>query len=191
MTVNVRGARPGDGSAIARMWLSAAAYYAGLDPARFQVPAAEGLAGLFENGIPRGGGDVLQLVAEFDGRVVGWLSARVQRPDQDAGVELAREHGWTRLMVEVLIVDGGQWRRGAGTALLERAESWGRDQGAEVVRLGTYAHSPVAVGFYEQHMGYTRRAIIFQKRLRSSGPQQPQNRHRPAASGGGGRDQDT
>ena len=32
-------------------------------------------------------------------------------------------------------------------ALLERAESWGRDKGAEVVRLGTYAHSAVAVGF--------------------------------------------
>jgi GNAT superfamily N-acetyltransferase len=190
MTVSVRGARPGDGSGIARVWLSAAAYYAGLDPVHFQVPSTEGLADLFENAIPRGGGDVLQLVAELDGRVVGWLSARVQRPGQDAEVELAREHGWTRLMVEVLIVDRGQWRRGAGTALLERAESWGRHKGAEVVRLGTYAHSPVAVGFYEQHMGYTRRSIIFQKRLRSSDPQRPQNRHHPAANGSGDRDQD-
>jgi hypothetical protein len=46
-------------------------------------------------------------------------------------------------------------------------------------------------GFYEQHMGYTRRSIIFQKRLRSSDPQRPQNRHHPAANGGGDRDQDT
>ena len=165
MTISVRDAGPGDGSAMARVWLSAAAYYASLDPAHFRVPSATGLAGLFENAMGRDGGDVLQLVAELDGRVVGWLSARVQRPDEGAAVELAREHGWTRLMVEVLIVDGGQWRRGAGTALLERAEAWGRDKGAEIVRLGTYAHSPVAVGFYEQHMGYTRRAIIFQKRL--------------------------
>jgi GNAT superfamily N-acetyltransferase len=176
MTVRVRDARPGDGSGIARVWLSAAAYYAGLDPVHFQLPSAEGLAGRFENAIPRGGGDLLQLVAELDGRVVGWLSARVQRPDQDAEVELAREHGWTRLMVEVLIVDGGQWRQGAGTALLERAESWGCGKGAEIVRLGTYAHSPVAVGFYEQHMGYTRRSIVFQKRLRSSDQQRP-DRH--------------
>ena len=153
---------------MARVWLSAAAYYASLDPAHFQVPSAKGLADLFESAIGRDGGDVLQLVAELDSRVVGWLSARVQRPDRDAEVELAREHGWTRLMVEVLIVDGGQWRRGTGTALLQRAEAWGRDKGAEIVRLGTYAHSPVAVGFYEQHMGYTRRSIIFQKRLRSS-----------------------
>lgn len=152
------------------MWLGAACYYADLDPTHFQVPSAEGLTGLFKTAIGRGGGEALQLVAELEGRIVGWLKARVQRPDRDAGVELAREHGWTRLLVEVLIVDGGQWRRGAGTALLQRAEAWGRGKGAEVVRLGTYAHSPVAVGFYEQHMGYTRRAVIFQKQLRSSDP---------------------
>jgi hypothetical protein len=37
--VSVRGARPGDGSGIARVWLSAAAYYASLDPAHFSSPA--------------------------------------------------------------------------------------------------------------------------------------------------------
>ena len=165
MTVTIRAARPGDGDAIARVWLSAAAYYADLDPAHFQLPSGMALAGVFDNAITDGGADAMQLVAELDGRVVGWLSARVAQPDENAAVELAREHGWTRLLVEVLIVDGGQWRQGTGTALLEQAESWGRGKGATVARLGTYAHSPVAVPFYEEHMGYTRRAIIFQKEL--------------------------
>jgi hypothetical protein len=40
-----------------------------------------------------------------------------------------------------------------------------RDRGAAVVRLDTYADSPVSVPFYERHMGYTRRAIVFQKPL--------------------------
>lgn len=93
MTVGVRGARPGDGDAIARVWLSAAACYADLDPAHFQVPSGQGLAGLFDNAITDAGADVLQLVAELDGRVVGWLSARVNHPDQDAAVELARRSG--------------------------------------------------------------------------------------------------
>ena len=128
------------------------------------MPSGQGLAGLFDNAITDAGADVLQLLAELDGRVVGWLSARVNRPDQDAAVELAREHGWTRLIVEVLIVDG-QRRQGIGTVLLDRAESWGRDKGARVARLGTYARSPVAVPFYEKHAGYSRRAIIFQKVL--------------------------
>jgi GNAT superfamily N-acetyltransferase len=165
MTVSVRVARTGDGEAIARAWLTTAAYYADLDSAHFQVPRDDGLAERFDNAITGGGADVLQLVAELDGRVVGWLSARVEPPDQNAAVELAREHGWTRLIVEVLIVDGGQWRQGTGTALLGRAESWGRDRGARIVRLGTYARSPVAVPFYEEHMGYARRSTIFQKDL--------------------------
>jgi hypothetical protein len=34
-----------------------------------------------------------------------------------------------------------------------------------VVRLDTYADSPVSVPFYERHMGYSRRAVVFQKPL--------------------------
>ena len=49
--------------------------------------------------------------------------------------------------------------------LLEAAESWGRAHGAQVVRLDTYAQGPVSVPFYEQHMGYQRRSIVFQKQL--------------------------
>jgi GNAT superfamily N-acetyltransferase len=52
-----------------------------------------------------------------------------------------------------------------GTVLLEAAEAWGRTRGARVARLDTYAHSPVSVPFYEDHMGYRRRSIVFQKRL--------------------------
>jgi len=67
-------------------------------------------------------------------------------------------------------VDHGIWHRGAGTALLKAAESWGRERGAEIVRLDTYAHSPVSVPFYEERMGYTRRSIVFHKWLRRSDP---------------------
>jgi hypothetical protein len=49
--------------------------------------------------------------------------------------------------------------------LLKAAEAWGHARGAQVTRLDTFAHSPVSVPFYEDRMGYQRRAIIFQKRL--------------------------
>lgn len=97
--------------------------------------------------------------------MVGWLSARLEPPSEDAARQFVREHDWTRLMVDALIVERQQWRRGAGTMLLKSAESWGRAHGAQVVRLDTYAQGPVAVPFYEQHMGYQRRSIVFQKRL--------------------------
>jgi GNAT superfamily N-acetyltransferase len=152
---------------MARAWASAADYYADLDPVHFQRPQLQGLAESFEDSIARPGTDVLLLVAELDGHVdvAGWLAARIQLPEKDAAAQLMREPGWTRLAIDVLIVDTPAWRHGAGTALLAAAESWGRDRGARVARLGTYAHSPVSVPFYENRMGYERRAIIFQKTL--------------------------
>ncbi len=165
MTVTVRPARSGDGAGISRAWLSAAAYYTDLDPEHFQVPAAEGLAEGWDSWFGRPGDDSLNLIAELGGQVVGWLWARIEPPGRNASAALVREHGWTRLVVDSLIVDRDHWRGGAGTALLEAAEAWGRAQGAQVVRLDTYAYSPVSVPFYEDHMGYGRRSIVFQKRL--------------------------
>jgi GNAT superfamily N-acetyltransferase len=165
MSVTVRPARPGDGAAIAQVWLSTAAYYADLDPGHFQVPGAEGLAQGWEEELGHNNGDSLRLVAEAGGSVIGWLSARIELPEDSAARQLTREHGWTRLAVDALLIDRDQWRHGAGTALLEAAEAWGRDRGAQVARLDTYAHSPVSVPFYEDRMGYQRRSIIFQKRL--------------------------
>lgn len=125
MTVTVRPARSGDGAGISRAWLSAATYYADLDPEHFQVPRAEGLAESWDNQFVQQDDDLLQLVAELDGQVVGWLWARIEPPGPNAAAQLAREHGWTRLVVTSLIVDRGHWRGGAGTALLEKAEAWG------------------------------------------------------------------
>jgi GNAT superfamily N-acetyltransferase len=167
MTVTVRAARPGDGAAIAEVWLSAAAYYADLDPAHFQVPGADGAADHWEERLGRDDGNSLRLVAETGGRVVGWLAAHIEPPADNAGEQLTREQGWTQLAVDALLVERGHWREGAGTRLLEAAEAWGADRGALVARLATYAHSPVSVPFYEDRMGYQRRSIIFQKWLRS------------------------
>jgi GNAT superfamily N-acetyltransferase len=151
---------------MARVWLSAAAYYADLQPGYFQVPPAEGLAESFEAGLKAGDEDALMLIADLDGQVAGWLMARIERPAASAARQMVREPGWTRLFIDALLVDQAVWREGAGTALLTAAETWGRDRGAEVVRLDTYAGSPVSVPFYEQRMGYQRRSIVFQKPLR-------------------------
>ena len=163
MSVQIRPPCPGDGEGMARVWLSAGAYYAGLDPAHFQLPSAEGLAESFEADIAAtsGGGDKLRLVAERDGLVAGWLTAHLEHPAANAAYQLVRELGWIRLIVDALMVDQTLWRQGNGTALLTAAESWGHDRGATVVSLDTYVHSPVSVPFYERHMAYQRRSIAF------------------------------
>jgi GNAT superfamily N-acetyltransferase len=121
MSVIVRPARLGDGAAIAEVWLGAAAYYADLDPAHFQVPRAVGLADGWEEQLGQDNGNRLRLVAEADGRVIGWLAAHIEPPAENAAVQLTREHYWTRLAVDALVVGRGHWRQGAGTRLLEAA----------------------------------------------------------------------
>jgi GNAT superfamily N-acetyltransferase len=170
MAAIVRSARPGDGDAIARAWLNAAAYYANLDPTYAQSPTPEELAELWGTEVADGRDDTLQLVAELNTRVIGWLLARVVRPDGDAAMQDTRGHPQTLLMVDALVVERAHWRQGAGTALVEAAESWGAEHGAQVARLATDARSPVSVPFYEQRMGYQRHTLIFQKRLRPSDP---------------------
>jgi GNAT superfamily N-acetyltransferase len=167
MSVQIRPPRPGDGPGMARVWLSAGAYYADLDPAQFQVPSADGLAESFEAdvGATSESSGNLRLVADQDGQVAGWLTARIEHPAANPARQLVRELSWIRLVVDALVVDQATWRHGIGTALLTAAESWGRDRGARMVMLDTYVHSPVSVPFYERHMGYQRRSIHFAKEL--------------------------
>jgi GNAT superfamily N-acetyltransferase len=167
MSVQIRPARPGDGEGMARVWLIAGAYYADLEPALFQAPSTQGLAESFEADIAEtsAASDKLRLVAEQDGLLAGWLTAHLEYPRDNAAHQQVRELGWTCLIVDALMVDQVLWRHGIGTSLLAAAESWGRDHGAAVVRLNTYPGSPVSVPFYEQHLGYQRRSILFQKPL--------------------------
>jgi GNAT superfamily N-acetyltransferase len=167
MFEQIRPARRGDGEGMARVWLSAGAYYADLDPAHFQVPSAEGLAESFEADIEAktADADSLRLVAERDSVVTGWLTSHIEHPADSVAHQIVRELGWIRLIVDALMVHRAVWRQGIGGALLASAESWGGDRGASIVRLSTYAEGPVAVPFYERHGGYERRSILFQKPL--------------------------
>src|SRR5260370_29716669 len=127
MPVQIRPARVGDGDGMARVWLTAGAYYADLDPAHFQLPSAEGLAASFDTDIEatRDDSDKLRLVAEQDNVVAGWLTAHVERPYASAPHQQVRKLGWVRLVVDALIVDHALWRPGARTPLLGAAAAWG------------------------------------------------------------------
>jgi hypothetical protein len=111
MFEQIRPSRPGDGEGMARVWLSAGAYY-----------------------------------AQRDSVVTGWLTAHVEHPADSVAHQMVRELGWIRLIVDALVVRRAVWRQG-------------------IVRLTTYAEGPVAVPFYERHVGYERRSILFQKPL--------------------------
>jgi GNAT superfamily N-acetyltransferase len=163
----IRPARAGDGAGLARVWTDAGRNFTEVDPRTLKLPETGGLADWFEESLaqPRPP-ESLWLVAEAaGGGIAGFVLGTVERPRADAHFQLVRDLGRSRLAVGVLAVAEADRRTGVGTALMTAIEAAARDLGAEVVLLDTNQRSPLSVPFYENRMGYERRAIIFRKEL--------------------------
>jgi GNAT superfamily N-acetyltransferase len=164
--ISVRPRRPGDGAELARAWLEAGRYYAALAPDTFQVPEAEGLAEFMDRAEAVAEDlDVLRVVAEVGGRVVGAASARIERPLDGARYELQRQFSETRLLVDVVVVEEAYRRHGVGERLMEALQDWGRERGATVSLLDTYPESALSLPFFTDRMGYGRRSARLWRRL--------------------------
>jgi GNAT superfamily N-acetyltransferase len=163
--VLIRPLRPGDGTDLAQAWLDAGVYYTRHNPEYFQVPAVEGLAAWLDTVLAATSDDDLSIVAECDAKAVGFLVARIRPPMQHAAKHYVREVTQTCLMIDGLGVEERYWRRGIATRLMATAEAWGRERGARIALLDTYADSPLSVPFYEEHLGFSRRSVRFRKAL--------------------------
>jgi GNAT superfamily N-acetyltransferase len=164
--VIIRAPRAGDGDGLARCWLDAGAYYAGLNPDLFQIPQADGLApGLEEWLLSITSEDACALVAEKDGQVVGFITAAIEHPVATAAGQLLRDLGRVRVVMHALVVQEAHRRQGIGTRLMEAAEEWARGRGAVIALVDTYVGSPLSMPFYEQRMGYSRRTLRFRKEI--------------------------
>ena len=165
MRVEVRRALPGDGEALVRIHADASAYYAELDPALFQNPELDGFAELLEKDFAEEDASALDLVAEVDGELIAVLFARLKTPPEGAGYAYPRDVMATRLEIEYLATASAHRRTGAGLALVEAAEAWGREQGATVAEASTYHRSPLSIPFWTERAGYAPRSINLRKEL--------------------------
>ena len=164
--VVVREFRPGDGVPIALMMRENGAYYAALAPEYFRRPDEAGLVDLVENDDDwRMRPEHFGRVAEVDGEVAGYIEATLQPPMDTARWQSQRDLGYPRLFIGFVGTSDKHKRTGVATALVEAAEQWGRDHGARVAVCDTYIDSPLSVPFWEERMGYERRAIVLRKPL--------------------------
>ncbi len=83
------------------------------------------------------------LIAELDGRLVGWLHGEVAE---------YLEFG-PFVVIGGLVVDRSCRRQGIGRLLMDAAEAWARHQGCSVVRLWSSSTRTAAHKFYES-LGY-------------------------------------
>ena len=162
----VRDARAEDARGIARIGLENGAYHARIAPELYHVPDEEGLAefiaGDEEWRSPR---TSLALVADSDGEIAGYLEASLQEPMDSARWQGQRDLGRTRLFINYVGTADKFKRQGVATELVQVAEECARALGAEVAVCDTWIDSPLSVPFWEERMGYARRAIIFRKPL--------------------------
>jgi len=84
-------------------------------------------------------------VADANGCAVGWVHLVFNEP---VDVE-------PFVMISGLVVDRDRRRQGIGRSLLQRAESWAREQGCAMLRLSSSVARTEAHRFYEE-LGYTR-----------------------------------
>ena len=162
--ITVRAARPGDGEAIARGSRDSGEYYSELAPDDFRVPDDEGQAEWLDSFLPADGEREVALVAELDGEVAGYLAARLEEPLDSARYQTNLQLAERRLFINALTTARAHWGRGVGSALVAAAEAWGRERGATVALMDTYAESPVSVPFW-QGRGYRTKNLIMRKRL--------------------------
>jgi len=164
--VLVRSFREGEGLGVARISAENGAYYARIAPDLFKEPDVEGMADFIEGDLEwRNSPANLALIAEIDGKVAGYLEASVQAPLETARWQAQRDLREPRLFINFVGTADTYKRMGVATQLVEAAETWGRLKGAVVAVCDTYIDSPLSVPFWEERMGYSRRAIIFRKPL--------------------------
>lgn len=167
INIRIRVPQAGDGSGLARTWLDAANYYVRLNSELFQMPDMDGLIQWCESwSMPSDSEDNFLRVVEHKNQVIGFVSATIIHPPIKAThLQWVRDVTLTRLVINALVVQQAYWRHGVGSRLMDVTEQWGQSRGAVIALLDTYIDSPVSISFYEQRMGYQRRALHFRKVL--------------------------
>jgi GNAT superfamily N-acetyltransferase len=160
--ITIRPAVAEDADAIVRIYLESAEHHASLDPERYWIPAVEMISARYREGRqhpPQTEGESITLVADLGGEIVGFIDARLERSPDPMHREMLYCH-----IVEFAVGLAHQ-SQGIGRRLLEAAEDWGREHGAELVSLEYLTANTRAGDFYQQRMGYRPAAITAIKRL--------------------------
>jgi GNAT superfamily N-acetyltransferase len=163
--VSVRPARPGDEQGLVALHEEMGGYYAELAPQHFRRPDVDGLVAELAGELREPRADVLVLVAEADGQIVGALWASLVRPPADAARQIVRDVAAVCVRIDYVVTHGDRRRQGVGARLVDAAEAWGRTQGAVLAEASTYRPSPLSFPFWTRRMGYEERSVNLQKRL--------------------------
>jgi len=156
--LTIRRARPSDAKTLGKLGAALMRAHYAFDPQRFLAAgegAERGFATFLSSQIDED--DAVVLVAEVDGRVVGYVYAGLEPMSWK---ELRGPAGFIH---DVLVEDDGRGA-GAGTALVDQAISWLRDRGAARVILWTADRNARAQRLFGR-LGFRRTMIEMTREL--------------------------
>jgi len=160
--LEIRPAVPGDADGIALTFLESAEYHADLDPERYLTPAVETISARYRDSRQHPshrGMEVITLVAELYGEIVGFIDARIEQSPDPMHREMIYCH------ISEIAVSRVHRNQGIGGRLLRAAEGWGHRLGAKFASLEYHAANARANLFYQERMGYRMASVTVIKRL--------------------------
>jgi ribosomal protein S18 acetylase RimI-like enzyme len=161
-SMRIRSAVSEDSDDIARVFLESAEHHTELDPELYFVPDSAVIAERYKAGRqhpPSAEGESTTFVAEFDGEVVGFIDARLDRSPDAMHRAVVFCH-----IAEIAVCRQFQ-RRGIGARLLQAAERWGSERGADIALLEYHSANSQPREFYRSRMGYRVTSISAVKSL--------------------------
>jgi predicted GNAT superfamily acetyltransferase len=101
----------------------------------------------------------VRIVAEDEGLIVGFVSARIYGPSDDARYLIMREASERVLHVDSLMVTARARRSGIARRLMDEVERWGRTHGAERLVVISSTAGEASMRFYGEALGLPRRSV--------------------------------
>ena len=143
----------------ARLYLQSAEHHTELDADFYRIPDPGAVFAHYEKLVERIKTEPLMcFVAESDETVVGLVEVRISDPPSSNSMLRPR-----RIASVDIVVDVDRRRQGIGKALMQRAETWARDQGATTVMFEMLRANEPAVAFYTA-LGYEDHGALLLKR---------------------------
>ncbi|MCS6828007.1 MAG: shikimate dehydrogenase [Caldilinea sp.] len=141
--IQVRLATPADADAISRLHAMLQSCHAEALPTFFKQPPTEAFSASMVKDLLAEPSNVF-LVAVVDGKVVGYLYADVS-PAQETSMTYRLERFW----IHHIAVEPSHRRQGIGTALIDVAKAYARDQRIEILALSVWTFNQAAVRFFQ------------------------------------------
>jgi GNAT superfamily N-acetyltransferase len=154
----VRAARSEDLSALVRLRLANAESHIELDPAAYRLPDAGAVRRYFQDVLAAPAtGDVLMLVAEASGQVVGMAEVVMLPEPPDHQILVPRRAA----QIHTVVLDGHRGK-GVGQALVAAAEHAAADRGISILIAPIFAPNTDALDFYAR-AGFGEHGIVLRK----------------------------